>query len=92
MSEMVEKVARAICRSYLSSEHEGWQLNRLVEREWADWSDVAREAITAMREPTGCMYEAGLKERNEHANVTHTYQAMIDAELNAPATTPSSAE
>lgn len=63
MSEvsMVERVARAICRSFTSSDFEGDNIERIVEAEWQDWLSEARAAILAMREPTNEMVQAAIR-------------------------------
>lgn len=64
MSEMVERVARALNRSKRNSPAgypEGW-LERHVNENWHLFEDDARIAIAAMREPTETMLAAGDKE------------------------------
>lgn len=69
MSEMVERVARAI-----AEDQDG------MEDYWDAYVNAARAAIAAMREPTDKMIEASL----DDAWTAHTrqlYQRMIDAAL-----------
>ena len=58
MSEMVERVARAIC---LASDW-GKAHPEHVDKTWPAWEPEARAAIEAMREPTIKMASQGLKE------------------------------
>lgn len=71
MSEMVERVARAI--------RDGMPL----EPTWEDWQEQAREAIAAMREPTEAMNLAGwLSPMSPPMSPPKwCWQAMIDAAL-----------
>lgn len=66
MSDMVEKMARAICRRYIEGEMADGEwisptgsLDGDVEFFWKDWVGEARAAIEAMREPTEEMERAG---------------------------------
>jgi hypothetical protein len=88
MSEMVERVAKAI-----SAKH-GYY--------WTEHLALARTAIEAMREPTGAMVKAGDQKNHEDAlieagciNITNElpaiYDAMIDAAL-AETSRPQSAQ
>lgn len=63
---MVEKVARAICRSQGSGHDDSWRA----------FEPHARAAIEAMREPSGAAYEWGARE-----NVIFHWKVMIDAAL-----------
>lgn len=56
MSEMVERVARALCLSKMNgpSYPEGFR-ERRVEQNWHLFTDQARIAIEAMKEPTEAM-------------------------------------
>jgi hypothetical protein len=82
MSEMVERVARAICA-------------KNATLDWREYRDEAKRAIAAMREPTNAMIEAGVEilEPSEHAvygsdcygSEAHgVWRAMIDAALTTP--------
>ena len=62
MSEMVERVARAICRSNCSPRMSRDHIECQVENAWDMWIPEARAAIEAMREPTIKMASQGLKE------------------------------
>ena len=48
MSEMIERVARAMCREWLEMDYEGENVDHLVEREWSGWAYIAQTAIAAM--------------------------------------------
>lgn len=73
MSEMVEKVARALALSHggamvgrgqsIASREMGWTpdgeyMQRYVERHWKEYIHAARFAIEAMRKPTQAMITA----------------------------------
>lgn len=85
MSEMVERVARALCLSKRNSPKDypsGW-LERHVNENWHLFEDDARTAIAAMREPTQNMIEAPYSLRASADDFIHKsfYQAMIDEAL-----------
>lgn len=87
MSEMVERVARAIDACCADG----------VSRDWQWWENEARAAIEAMREPTEKMLvDAGTMDGYEgiegHADRDHIewWDNMIDAALSM--TTPQSAQ
>jgi hypothetical protein len=67
MSEMIERVARAIAKVHCDPS--------LL---WDDYIDEARAAIEAMRRPTGEMAIAG---RQTSLYPARTFAAMIDAAL-----------
>lgn len=88
MSEMIERVARAMYRSLdadprfvgradLTPEHPGW----------AEYCHQARAAIEAMREPTDAMIESArdyfprVEPRDRYAVISDCWRAMIDAAL-----------
>ena len=81
MSEMIERVARTMCRHWLEADYEGENVDRLVNREWSAWEPIARAAIAAMREPTLGMTDAGYMASDEHHTMAAAWQAMIDAAL-----------
>lgn len=58
MSEMVERVARALFAHEQGSD-EGWNGPLLAERGRDMWRKQARAAINAMREPTAGMMHVG---------------------------------
>lgn len=58
MSDIVEKVARAIYQADKPSHHADWEVAAKTEGNRAHWHKVARAAITAMRVPTEKMLEA----------------------------------
>lgn len=73
MSEMIERVARALARhSYLGET--GWMF--FVHR------GIAIDVIKAMREPTDAMVNAGWKSDLDRDTPSELYNAMIDAALN----------
>jgi hypothetical protein len=71
MSEMIEKVARAIC------EEERMNPDDALGG-WVHWAPAARAAIEAMREPTEAIMDAGPPEPYMDA---HVWGKMIDAAL-----------
>lgn len=80
MSEMVERVARAICQPPVGD----------YSGDWRDFIPEARAAIEAMREPTEGMLEAGSDRLGDNADqlcdtdagaALVTYHAMIDEAL-----------
>lgn len=89
MSEMVERVARAIC----ASENEDPDRVNLFRpptpgcdentRNWMAYRDQARAAISAMREPTEAMKAAGSDQWTDHGSggcgvcAGQVYEAMI---------------
>jgi len=87
MSEMIERVARAICREWLEADYEGEKVDRLVDRGWRCWQAVARTAIAAMREPTDdVIHSAPHWSCSECDGVNYTtnrdaWYAMIDAAM-----------
>jgi hypothetical protein len=86
MSEMVERVARAIAKVDLvfclecGSADPG--LPALLDRRWRDYAEAARAAIEAMREPNVRMIAAG---QRYEGDVIDVWRAMIDAALREPA-------
>lgn len=80
MSEMVERVARAICYmhggkicgpgQHIASREIGWDpghqyMQTYVDRHWKEHDFAARAAIEAMREPTAQMVMVGDNEMDE---------------------------
>lgn len=74
MSEMVERVARAM---YDFAEGAG-QWESASASDVAMATDLARAAIAAMREPTKGMYLAGL---NSSGTIHAVWEALIDEAL-----------
>lgn len=89
MSEMVERVARAICRQ--ANIDDGYDdglvfKNSMDAGMWKNHIDQARAAIEAMREPTREMGWAGLHttdalDQERTGVVSDVWQAMIAAAL-----------
>lgn len=77
MSEVVERVARAICRAGICGPKD--HLDEQEDRNWRKFELEARAAIAAMREPTLKMELAAPV--NEYAEARECWQAMIDAAL-----------
>lgn len=61
MSEMIERVARAIGRGAFADQEQ-------EDDEWPNWVPEARAAIEAMREPTDKMLEAQYGRAPGHLN------------------------
>lgn len=93
ISEMVERVARAITSSANRNPDRIWPeaMGETNVPEWRFSVDEAEAAIAAMREPTQAMYEAGMRERNLNGSgprgLPLCFTAMIDAAL-SPAQEP----
>jgi hypothetical protein len=89
MTEMVERVARAICKSRTCEgvaccawPSNGGRVDCPVKR--GAYNEAAHDAIAVMRDPTKTMLDAGYETRNANnwPDVERrTYQAMIDAAL-----------
>jgi hypothetical protein len=81
MSEMVERVARALCRSAAL----GDPGQAYIDANWPNYSTAARAAIEAMREPTEAMIGAGRGALPnfcpEDSDALVCWQDMIDAAL-----------
>lgn len=75
MSEMVERVARAICKA-----------QNQTDRKWQEFLPEATSAIEAMREPTYAMAEAGEDSEKvgfaaDSAPAELVWKVMVDAAL-----------
>lgn len=84
MSEMVERVARAICRSNCSPRMSRDHIECQVENAWDMWIPEARAAIEAMREPTSDMVIVGFNRAKPYLGtetMRQSYRAMIQASL-----------
>lgn len=80
MSEMIERVARAICRAGICGPRD--HLNEQEDRNWRKFELEARAAIAAMREPTEAMITAADVEVHSDFLPPHmTWERMIDAAL-----------
>ncbi len=77
MSEMVERVARAMCMA--DGEIPDFPSHTTNEPFWTYYCDMARVAIEAMREPTEAMRAAGYIVTVD--DETDVWQTMIDASL-----------
>lgn len=94
MSEMVERVARALAAAEF---YQFPETDKFIEANWHQFAPElaeryrirARAAIAAMREPTEVMVEAGYQPSGfepsdvgvSHEDASDLYQAMIDAAL-----------
>lgn len=85
MSEMVERVARAMfAASWMKdSDPDGDdQISTVGRKNWHLFEKPARAAIEALREPTQAMIRAGEDKTPEcRCDVDRTFSAMIDAAL-----------
>jgi hypothetical protein len=99
MNEMIERVARAICRE--SGEDPDEMVSRVegpgyifpAQAQWLTRFPFARAAIAAMREPTAAMKAATSPDRvRSEGSQEHfaglLYRAMIDAALDDPERAP----
>jgi hypothetical protein len=77
MSEMVERVARAIYAA--GKDDYAWPWDELNETRKEGVRDVARAAIAAMREPTEAMLQAGSD--IAHVVTLDDWEYMIDEAL-----------
>lgn len=81
MSEMVERVARAICKARFSNggnaDDDGW--DDAPEKFKDEYLAEARAVIEAMREPTNAMMLAA--HQLEHPVFDDIWETMIDAAL-----------
>jgi hypothetical protein len=85
-TEMEERVARALCKRRAAIEFtpEEFIIDHLGRRVqyWSLWTEDARAAIEAIREPTEAMERAGQEEElSGTEDVKAIYRAMIDAAL-----------
>jgi hypothetical protein len=84
MSEKIEQVARALCRSKRNAPPDqypaGW-IDRHVNDNWGLFVDDARCAIEAMREPTEAMTKAGNKHTDWADGADAAWESMIDEAL-----------
>lgn len=79
MSEMVERMARAMATVLFEDADVYWGLDPIpvaVEKFWQDYDPAARAAIKAMREPTEGMISAALDD-----DCRDIWTAMIDEAL-----------
>lgn len=88
MLGMVEKVARAICRSMLQDPDIDYEVHHQdgLVKGWKMYESEAKAAIEAMREPTEPMLDAGVRHHNNDKlylkeSVSCQWDAMIDAAL-----------
>jgi len=83
MSEMIERVARALAAAN-GYDPDNVPNNPLEPDDKPDWHKYkydAAIAIGAMREPTLGMTDAGYMASDEHHTMSAAWQAMIDAAL-----------
>lgn len=77
--EMIERVARALMRANGGDTESGWDLD------WEDYTEDARAAIAAMREPSDQTKRKAWghpgSDGDGHPNDTAIYQSLIDAAL-----------
>ncbi len=75
--EMIERVARELCKSDGHPENIQYEGKPM----WASYSDAARAVIKVMREPTESMVKAWLGSGAESVTARRDWYAMIDAAL-----------
>lgn len=85
---MIEKVARAMCRRQINKNESLWKQNRTEEFKqsaedyaWKNYIDEACAAIEAMREPTEEMINILDGSIGSSGEAKLAYHAMIDAAL-----------
>lgn len=79
MSEMIERVARAVSQSF---HDEGYIEGVSDPAEWNEFLKAARAAIEAMREPTDRMvWDGGTALHDKGEDTAGIWAAMIDAAL-----------
>lgn len=84
MSDMVERVARALCRHAGAGHFKGRDLDAYVEIYWRGHASGARAAVEAMRNPTDKMICASLDDHDKRSgrqSITECWNSMIDAAL-----------
>ena len=85
-SEMIERVARALCRE-AGDDPDETDITGRGGPLWRLWIDAARSAIEAMMEPTNAMLKAGSAHHmygpgDPLPDALDAWRAMIDAALN----------
>ena len=69
MSEMLERLARILCRKSINSASSDWPMvseslvDMTVERGWTAWESDAADVLEAMLEPTAAMVKAAHRSR-----------------------------
>lgn len=81
MSEMVERVARALCKAFEVDPDELRIIDATPEPAWRLYAQDAQVAIAAMRAPTKAMLDAGYAESPESFSLYDVFGAMIDEAL-----------
>lgn len=76
---VIERVARAIAGSAAAAF--GDRAIHYVENNWGAYTNQARAAISALREPSQDMADAGVNARESHGSVASVWEAMTDAAL-----------
>lgn len=90
MSEMVERVARAICATIPGTGNVDEHFSPPNRAAAQEWYKIARAAIEAMREPTPEMYDAVSDSGKmwRETNSAEVYRTMIAGALNEKVVTP----
>ena len=88
MSDMIERVARALCRDYGDDPDQRCVGGLIDGPRWYLWRGKARCAIEAMRVPTDEMndapYHSGAITGLLPHDAENVWRAMIDAALSSP--------
>lgn len=87
MSEMVEKVARAMAEKSKARQPGMHTLNSLPMDGKEDFLEMARAAIEAMREPTEAMVKSGSSMYCNEYEAPDIWEDMIDAALTSASET-----
>jgi hypothetical protein len=79
MSEMVERVAKALLNAEVGGGEEVW---RLIPEYTREFNRIhARAAISAMREPTSAMFDNAMPHMDSWSSNTEWWHKMIDGAL-----------
>jgi hypothetical protein len=94
MSEMIERVAKAICKSrscegFMCCQNPAQMGRKGCPVKAGGYNEAARAAIEAMREPTQAMLDVGTDDAGwgdcEESEISYRWNAMVSAALQ-PAT------
>lgn len=86
MSEMIERVARALAsHHWYMSGNDPEKEGAVIDRRWRNFEPQARAAIEAMRDPPQAMLDAGIGDAGwgdcEESEINYRWNAMINAAL-----------
>lgn len=84
MTDMLEKIARAIAYSYYASDYDSEEAKAWAAKDWEDWLPEARAALLAMR-----VLDDATRQRGSEIyckGQSGLFTCMIDAILAQPST------